>query len=243
MRRERYPRHWLQRKLLVSDPDMHHGTCVTHVPRCMSGSLNRGSGGKRSRRMRNPQFYVSGKRPVQQICLLVFYLGQTFRESLSKDAFAKDMKNAMEEKRKVRCKKQSFNWLCNLANLLLRIYIVKWWFTIDLESYASIRKCSWRPCSPLLRSNTFPSANNILHLWMNKYPIHVKTLLWCIILKCILYIKFRHIFQKMDDFVALCSNYVDSYERGPERSIDSMYAFLHQRLDSTSKATREELML
>ena len=29
--RERFPRHWLQRKLLVSDPDMHHGTCVTCV--------------------------------------------------------------------------------------------------------------------------------------------------------------------------------------------------------------------
>ena len=23
----------------VSDPDMHHGTCVTHVPRCIPGSL------------------------------------------------------------------------------------------------------------------------------------------------------------------------------------------------------------
>ena len=23
----------------VSDPDMHHGTCIAHVPRCMSGSL------------------------------------------------------------------------------------------------------------------------------------------------------------------------------------------------------------
>ena len=28
----RFPRHWLQRKPLVSDPGMHHGTCVTHVP-------------------------------------------------------------------------------------------------------------------------------------------------------------------------------------------------------------------
>ena len=37
--RERFPRHRLQRKPLVSDPGMHHGTCVTHVPRCMSGSL------------------------------------------------------------------------------------------------------------------------------------------------------------------------------------------------------------
>ena len=37
--RERFPRHRLQKKPQVSDPDMHHGTCVTHVPCCMSGSL------------------------------------------------------------------------------------------------------------------------------------------------------------------------------------------------------------
>ena len=42
--RERFPRHLLQRKTLVSDPSMHHGTCVTHVPWCMSGSLTRGDG-------------------------------------------------------------------------------------------------------------------------------------------------------------------------------------------------------
>ena len=29
---------------LVSDPSMHHGTCVTHVPWCMSGSRTRGGG-------------------------------------------------------------------------------------------------------------------------------------------------------------------------------------------------------
>ena len=59
--------------LWVSDPDMHHGTCVTHVPWCMPGSLNCGFlwswwRGKRSRHyrcMRNPQFYVSGKRPMR----------------------------------------------------------------------------------------------------------------------------------------------------------------------------------
>ena len=27
-----FPRRRFQRKLLVSDPGMHHGTCVTHVP-------------------------------------------------------------------------------------------------------------------------------------------------------------------------------------------------------------------
>ena len=49
---------------------MYYGTCVTHVPRCIPGSLTSGflwrrCLGKRSRhsrRMRNPQFYVSGKR-------------------------------------------------------------------------------------------------------------------------------------------------------------------------------------
>ena len=39
-----FPRVWLQRKPLVSDPGMHHGTCVTHVPWCMSGSLTRDGG-------------------------------------------------------------------------------------------------------------------------------------------------------------------------------------------------------
>ena len=42
--RERFPRYRLQRKLLVSDLGMHHGTCVTHVPWCMSGSLTRRGG-------------------------------------------------------------------------------------------------------------------------------------------------------------------------------------------------------
>ena len=56
----------------VSDPDMHHGTCVTHVPWCMSVLLTSaflwsrwwGKRSRHSRRMRNPQFYVSGKRPI-----------------------------------------------------------------------------------------------------------------------------------------------------------------------------------
>ena len=39
---EHTPRHRLQRTPLVIDPDMHHGTGVTHVPWCMSGSLTSG---------------------------------------------------------------------------------------------------------------------------------------------------------------------------------------------------------
>ena len=34
----------LQTKQLASDPGMHHGACVTHLPWCMSGSLTRGGG-------------------------------------------------------------------------------------------------------------------------------------------------------------------------------------------------------
>ena len=53
--------------LRVSDPDMHHGTCVTHVPWCMPGSLTsdscwgrlRGRRFRHSRRMRSSQFYVA----------------------------------------------------------------------------------------------------------------------------------------------------------------------------------------
>ena len=39
-----FPRRRFQRKPLVSYPGMHHGTCVTHVPWCMSGSLTCGDG-------------------------------------------------------------------------------------------------------------------------------------------------------------------------------------------------------
>ena len=56
----------------VSDPDMHYGSCVTHVPWCLPGSLIsgflwnrwRGKRSRHSRRMRNPQLYVFGKRPM-----------------------------------------------------------------------------------------------------------------------------------------------------------------------------------
>ena len=52
----------------VSDPDMHHGTWVMQVPWCMPGSLTGGfvwsrwreKRSQHSRRMRKPQFSVSG---------------------------------------------------------------------------------------------------------------------------------------------------------------------------------------
>ena len=59
----------------VSDPGMHHGTCMTHVPSCIPGSLTsgfffnrwRGKRSRHSRRMRNPQLCVSGKRPMETL--------------------------------------------------------------------------------------------------------------------------------------------------------------------------------
>ena len=59
----------------VSDPNMHYGMCVTHVPWCMPGSLTsgflwsrwRGERSRHSWRMRNPQIYVSGKRPIEML--------------------------------------------------------------------------------------------------------------------------------------------------------------------------------
>ena len=53
--RERFSRHQLTRRPLVSSPGMHHGTCVTRAERS-----------RLSQRIRNPQFYVSGKRPLTQ---------------------------------------------------------------------------------------------------------------------------------------------------------------------------------
>ena len=57
--------------LKVSDPDMHQGMCVMHVPWCMPGSRTSGFlwsrwGGKRSRhsrRMRTPQFHYLVRGP------------------------------------------------------------------------------------------------------------------------------------------------------------------------------------
>ena len=67
--RERFPRH---RGLAIPTCITDHGTYVTHVPWCMPESLTtgflwsrcRGKRSRHSRHMRNPQFCVSGKRPM-----------------------------------------------------------------------------------------------------------------------------------------------------------------------------------
>ena len=64
----------------VSNPDMHHGRCVAHVPWCLPGLLTSGFLWSRwweklsrySRRMHDPHFYISGKRPM---CMPRFFIG------------------------------------------------------------------------------------------------------------------------------------------------------------------------
>ena len=57
--------------LRVSDPDMHHGTCVAHVPWCRPRLLTsdflwswRGKRSQHPCRMHNRHFYVTGKKPM-----------------------------------------------------------------------------------------------------------------------------------------------------------------------------------
>ena len=73
----------------VSDPDINHGTCVTHVPWCMPGSLTsvffwsrwRGKRFRHSRRMHNTKFCVSGKRPIERSPVQVAMNGTYFLSS------------------------------------------------------------------------------------------------------------------------------------------------------------------
>ena len=60
--RERLPRHRLQKKPTISDPGMRHARALMHVG--IANTRWRGERSRRSRRMHDPQLYVSGKRPV-----------------------------------------------------------------------------------------------------------------------------------------------------------------------------------
>ena len=79
--REHFPRHRLQRKPLVSDPGMHHSTCVTHVPWCMPGSLTRGGGESVPGipgACATHNFCFSEKRPMLHKVFTVVFLSKLF---------------------------------------------------------------------------------------------------------------------------------------------------------------------
>ena len=71
--RERFPRHRLQRKPLLSDPDMHHGTCVSHMPWCMSGSLTRGGGENVPGACATLNFTYLARGPLPEATLILLY--------------------------------------------------------------------------------------------------------------------------------------------------------------------------
>ena len=81
--RECFRRHRLHGKPLVSDPGIHYGTCVTHVPWCISGSLSSG-GGENVHSIsgacatRNFTHLVRGPFPCwyRQCGHLVFFMGE-----------------------------------------------------------------------------------------------------------------------------------------------------------------------
>ena len=70
--RERFPRHRLQRKPLISDASrqVHDARAVLHVG--IANPRWRGKRSRHSRHMCNPQVYVSGKRPMVISNLLVY---------------------------------------------------------------------------------------------------------------------------------------------------------------------------
>ena len=51
----------------VNDPDMHHGTCLTHVPWCMPGSLTRGFLWSRRRGKTLPAFPAHAQPAILRI--------------------------------------------------------------------------------------------------------------------------------------------------------------------------------
>ena len=82
----------------VSDPDMHHDASVTHVSWCMPGSLTSGflwirwreKRCRNPRRMRDSQFYVSGKRPMQNtpqqrlsLFFYIFFISNIFMQGIT----------------------------------------------------------------------------------------------------------------------------------------------------------------
>ena len=117
MCQKRFPRHWLQRKPLVSDPGIHHGTCVTLVPWCMSGSLTGGSGEKvpgipGACSICNFRYLVRAPckvycLPVEEYLFRVWHQPFIFNDKLRCISFPRDC--------------------CFLASLSKRECIDKWW--------------------------------------------------------------------------------------------------------------------
>ena len=100
------------RPSMVSDLDMHHGTCVAHVPWCMPGSSTsgflwsrwRGKRSRHSRRKRNPQFDVSGyKRPmvVTDVLVRIWHLDISNNQSVRKYTLRLPQRTTIKDHEKI----------------------------------------------------------------------------------------------------------------------------------------------
>ena len=116
----------------VSDPDMHHGTCVTHVPWCIPGSLTsgflwnrwRGKRSQHSRHMRNPQFYVSGKRTIVNTMITDVVI-QGARAWINIKILSFQYRNS-------HCgDKKSYDHIFSTIGISLISIPVRWWLSID----------------------------------------------------------------------------------------------------------------
>ena len=136
----------------VNDPDMHHATCATHVPWCMPGSLTSGfpwsrCPGKRSRhsrRMRNPRFYVSGKRPNESYKYVDLRQPQQITKTPNVEMYFKPFLTSLEmgydKRSRSTCKiyKIYSQWTTNswYMNVRYRGYAEKiiLWLDVDIEA-------------------------------------------------------------------------------------------------------------
>ena len=138
---------------------MHHGTCVTHVPWCMSGSLTAvmGKTFPASPAHAHPQFRVSGKRPMG-------HWDDTLRPQQNGWHFADETCN------------YKFHWhLCvRVLNKLLDKQLSYCWFgtpwrSRDVTVMIDIRQCAlndfiWKIHYHNLRRRTVRCRCNIVNL-------------------------------------------------------------------------------
>ena len=115
----------------VRDPDMHHGTCVTHLPWCMPGSLassflwSQGGGGDvpgipGACTTRN--FYVSGKRPMMNhwVYIKLQWHSQYLKISWNSCWYYSNVETHLVYRHNEilvqihRCSEWSISWLCTL---------------------------------------------------------------------------------------------------------------------------------
>ena len=134
-----FPRRRLQRKLLISDPGLHHGTCVTHVPitararrTCRDACRDRepAVAGKTFPAHAQPAVLRSGKRPIDLMLKFVH------RKNLFSSAGGVSVKWSL----------YSFCLLVMIMRYILRVQnssIIKCLILFYLISFWDQKSCLW----------------------------------------------------------------------------------------------------